>query len=81
MIDEFQRLPEDFADLLHFTSERKAKLILPGSGMRVVKSMLSARSPVARSVLRRKRHGCCKSGHDNRESLVREKYFLGKTEN
>ncbi len=46
VVDEFQRLPEDFVDLLHFAKEKKAKLILLGSSMRVLKNVLSARSPL-----------------------------------
>lgn len=46
VVDEFQRLPEDFIDLLHFAKEKRAKLILLGSSMRVVKDILSARSPL-----------------------------------
>ena len=45
VIDEFQRLPDEFTDLLHF-GEKSAKLILLGSSMRVVKNVLSARSPL-----------------------------------
>ncbi len=44
VVDEFQRLPDDFTDLLHFAREKRAKLILLGSSMRVVKNVLSARS-------------------------------------
>ncbi|ADB58245.1 AAA family ATPase [Archaeoglobus profundus] len=46
VVDEFQRLPEDFVDLLHFAEEKKAKLILLGSSMRVLKNVLSAGSPL-----------------------------------
>ncbi len=46
VVDEFQRLPEDFIDLLHFAKEKSAKLILLGSSMRVLKNILSARSPL-----------------------------------
>jgi len=46
VVDEFQRLPEDFLDLLHFTKERRAKLILLDLSMRILKSILSARSPI-----------------------------------
>ncbi len=46
VVGEFQRLPEDFLDLLHFTKERRAKLTLLGLSMRILKSILSARSPI-----------------------------------
>ncbi len=46
VVDEFQRLPDDFADMLHFAKEKKAKLILLGSSMRTVKNIFSARSPL-----------------------------------
>ncbi len=46
VIDEFQRLPDNFLDMLHFAKERRAKLVLLGSSMRVVKDVLSAKSPL-----------------------------------
>lgn len=46
VVDEFQRLPDDFIDFLHFVKDKNAKLILLGSSMRVVKKVLSARSPL-----------------------------------
>lgn len=45
VVDEFQRLPEDFIDLLHFAKEKNAKLILLESSMRVLKNVLPTRSP------------------------------------
>ena len=47
VVDEFQRLPEDYIDLLYFTKEKKVKLILLGSSMRVLKNVLSASSPLS----------------------------------
>ena len=46
VVDEFQRLPEDFTDILHFIKEKNAKLILLGSSMKIAKNVLSARSPL-----------------------------------
>ncbi len=46
VVDELQRLPENFIDLLHFAKEKKAKLILLGSSMRVLKNVLSAIGPL-----------------------------------
>ena len=37
-------------DLLHFAKERRAKLVLLGSSMRVVKDVLSSRGPLVRPV-------------------------------
>ncbi len=37
-------------DLLHFAKERRAKLVLLGSSMRVVKDVLSSRVPLVRPV-------------------------------
>lgn len=43
VIDEFQRLPTDFLDYLHFLSpESKAKLILVGSSLSVARRGLEA---------------------------------------
>ena len=47
VIDEFQRLPDDFPDYLHFLSpESRAKLILVGSSLSVARDLLSKRSPL-----------------------------------
>mgnify|MGYP003873235221 CR=1 FL=1 len=47
VIDEFQRLPEDFLDFLHYAkSWSKAKVILVGSSMLVSKRILHPRSPL-----------------------------------
>ena len=47
VIDEFQRLPTDFLDYLHFLSpEARAKLILVGSSLSVARRILSRRSPL-----------------------------------
>ncbi len=47
VIDEFQRMPADFLDYLHFLSpESRAKLILVGSSLSVARMVLSKRSPL-----------------------------------
>ncbi len=47
VIDEFQRLPTDFLDYLHFLSpEARAKLILVGSSLSVAGRIMSRRSPL-----------------------------------
>ncbi len=44
-IDEFQRLPKDFLDILQ-TLPTKGRLILTGSSFRLVKEVISPKSPV-----------------------------------
>ncbi|MGC9020679.1 MAG: AAA family ATPase [Candidatus Methanodesulfokora sp.] len=47
VIDEFQRLPERFLDLLHYHSpESRAKLILVGSSFSVARRLMERRSPL-----------------------------------
>ncbi len=47
IIDEFQRLPRGFLDLLHMLkAESRAKLILVGSSLRVVGRVFKGRSPL-----------------------------------
>ena len=38
ILDKFQRLPDDFTDILHFAKDKNAKRILLGSSMRTVKT-------------------------------------------
>lgn len=45
VIDEFQRLPETVLEMISLTHP-KGKLILSGSGMRVVKNMIGQKSPL-----------------------------------
>lgn len=47
VIDEFQRLPDEFLDFLHYIKPlSKAKLVLVGSSIQVSKKILSKRSPL-----------------------------------
>ncbi|RLE92625.1 MAG: hypothetical protein DRN04_09655 [Thermoprotei archaeon] len=47
VIDEFQRLPENFLDFLHYAkSWSKAKVILVGSSMLVSRKIMHSRSPL-----------------------------------
>ncbi|HIE24091.1 MAG TPA: ATP-binding protein, partial [Candidatus Korarchaeota archaeon] len=47
VIDEFQRLPDEFLDFLHYTkSKSRSKLILVGSSIQVSRRILSRRSPL-----------------------------------
>jgi len=47
VIDEFQRLPGEFLDFLHFLKpSARAKLVLVGSSMLVARKVLSTRSPL-----------------------------------
>ncbi len=47
VIDEFQRLPEEFLDLLHYLSSKsRAKVILVGSSLSVTKDLLTRKSPL-----------------------------------
>jgi len=47
VIDEFQRLPDDFLDFLHYMkSKSRSKLILVGSSIQVSRRILSRRSPL-----------------------------------
>ncbi len=51
VIDEFQRLPSDFLDFLHYIStESRAKLILVGSSLSFVQELLAKRSPLLGTV-------------------------------
>jgi len=47
VIDEFQRLPDEFLDFLHYIKPlSKAKLVLVGSSIQVSRKILSKRSPL-----------------------------------
>ena len=47
VVDEFQRLPGRFLDLLHYQSpESRAKLILVGSSLSVARKLMEKRSPL-----------------------------------
>lgn len=47
VVDEFQRLPERFLDLLHYHStDSRAKLILVGSSFSVARKLMERRSPL-----------------------------------
>ena len=47
VVDEFQRLPEKFLDLLHYHSpDSRAKLILVGSSFSVARKLMERRSPL-----------------------------------
>jgi len=50
VIDEFQRLPEDFYDFLHYYKTRsKAKIILVGSSIHVAKKCFIEEKPATRN--------------------------------